>query len=536
MMEKTKQYCIYLRKSRADAEAEARGEGETLARHEAALLSHAGRMGLPVTAIRREIVSGETICARPVMQQLLSEVESGLWDGVLVMEVERLARGDTIDQGIIARAFMLSHTKIITPAKTYDPDNEYDEEYFEFGLFMSRREYKMINRRLQRGREASAMEGKYIGSVPPFGYKRVKLENQKGYSLVPDPDTAPVVKLIFDLYTKGEASPGGNAGRLGVARLARRLNALGVKPQRAPSWTTSILQPILRNPVYAGKIRYRGRPAVKAVREGSMTVMRPRMHDGCAIVDGLHPPLVNTDTWNRAQEYLYAGHPRGTKSEVLKNPLAGLVFCGVCGRRMVRKPLSHGAADTLLCPAAGCPNVSSGLHMVEARVLQSLKTWLKEYKPDIKNAHAADYARMEAAVQDTLKRLEEAAAKLAVQTDTLHDLLEQGVYAKEVFLERRKALAQKTAELKQAKENAKRELQAVQTRKTGPDTIIPQINNILDAYAYAPSVKEKNDLLRSVIDRIDYIKTVRGGNGRIRDQKYAFGLTLYPKLPKFPVW
>ena len=44
-----------------------------------------------------------------------------MWDSVLVYEVERLARGDTLDQGIVSRAFRLSHTKIITPAKTYDP-------------------------------------------------------------------------------------------------------------------------------------------------------------------------------------------------------------------------------------------------------------------------------------------------------------------------------------------------------------------------------------------------------------------------------
>ncbi len=99
-------YCIYLRKSRTDAEAEARGEGETLARHEKALLELAKRLHLNVTEIYREIVSGDTIAARPVMQQLLSAVEQGVWEGVLVMEVERLARGDTIDQGIVA------HTKL----------------------------------------------------------------------------------------------------------------------------------------------------------------------------------------------------------------------------------------------------------------------------------------------------------------------------------------------------------------------------------------------------------------------------------------
>ena len=97
------QYLIYLRKSRADQEAELRGEGETLARHEKALLELARRQHLPIADIYREVVSGETIASRPMMQQLLSEVEQGVWDGVLVMEVERLARGDTIDQGIVVQ-------------------------------------------------------------------------------------------------------------------------------------------------------------------------------------------------------------------------------------------------------------------------------------------------------------------------------------------------------------------------------------------------------------------------------------------------
>lgn len=131
-------YAIYLRKSRADIEAESCGEGETLARHEKTLLSLGKKMGLQIGQIYKEIVSGETISARPVMQQLLCAVEQGVWEGVLVMEVERLARGDTIDQGIIAQAFKYSDTKIITPMKVYDPQNEFDEEYFEFGLFMSR--------------------------------------------------------------------------------------------------------------------------------------------------------------------------------------------------------------------------------------------------------------------------------------------------------------------------------------------------------------------------------------------------------------
>ena len=140
------EYLIYLRKSRSDASLEAMGV-DVLERHEQILLDLAKRMNLSIGGIYREVVSGESISARPEMQKLLSEVESGRWEGVLVMEVERLARGDTVDQGIVQRAFQYSGTKIITPTKTYNPNNEFDEEYFEFGLFMSRREYKTIRRR-----------------------------------------------------------------------------------------------------------------------------------------------------------------------------------------------------------------------------------------------------------------------------------------------------------------------------------------------------------------------------------------------------
>ena len=70
-------YAMYLRKSRADLDAEAHGEGETLSRHKAALLTLAKRLNLVVSEIYQEIVSGETIAARPMMQQLLQEVSEG---------------------------------------------------------------------------------------------------------------------------------------------------------------------------------------------------------------------------------------------------------------------------------------------------------------------------------------------------------------------------------------------------------------------------------------------------------------------------
>ena len=55
------EYVMYLRKSRADIEKEARGEMETLGKHERELVSMSKRMGIVVADIRRELVSGEKI-------------------------------------------------------------------------------------------------------------------------------------------------------------------------------------------------------------------------------------------------------------------------------------------------------------------------------------------------------------------------------------------------------------------------------------------------------------------------------------------
>ena len=123
---------------------------------------------IPEANVYQEVVSGESISDRPQVQLLLDRLRSGSIAGVYVMELERLARGDTIDQGTIARAFKFSGAKIITPTKVYDPNNEFDEEYFEFGLFMSRREYKTINRRIQSGKMQSVREGKFVGSRAPI--------------------------------------------------------------------------------------------------------------------------------------------------------------------------------------------------------------------------------------------------------------------------------------------------------------------------------------------------------------------------------
>lgn len=281
-------YAIYLRKSREDIESEKYGEGETLARHEKILTTLAEKRNLTIGKIYREVVSGETISERKEMQKLLKDVENEMWTGILVVEVERLARGDTADQGLVLKAFKYSHTKIITPVKTYDPDNEFDEEYFEFGLFMSRREYKTINRRLQRGRQLSCQEGKYVGNIAPFGYNRVKLKNSKGFTLSINPQEAPIVKEIFRLYAFENFT---------INSIAKKLNNLNLKPRIADEWSISSVKDILSNPAYIGKIVWNRRCQKKKTQNGHLIISRPRNYN-YEIYDGLHESIIDTKTWN----------------------------------------------------------------------------------------------------------------------------------------------------------------------------------------------------------------------------------------------
>lgn len=525
-------YCLYVRKSRADAEAEARGEGETLSRHINTLLELAKRRHLDITQIYREIVSGETIAARPVMQQLLSEVEQGLWDGVLVMEVERLARGDTVDQGIVAQTFKFSDTLIITPIKDYNPNNEFDEEYFEFGLFMSRREYKTINRRLQRGRLASVKEGKYVGSQSPYGYERVKIKGDKGYTLEPFPPEADVVRMIFDWYTRGEELPDGSFRRLGVSLIVRRLNSLKIPPRKSDHWATATVRDILINPVYVGKVRWNWRSDVKKMVDGRVVIERPRNSlDKCTVAEGLHPPLVSVEAFAIAQELMSSNPPRpvGERGTV-KNPLAGIIVCAKCGHRMTRRPYTgRDYPDTLMCADTACDNISCALHYVERRVLEALQEWLADYKLQWETGGEENPAvAMVAMKEKALRRLDTEYTTLAKQLDNTHDLLEQGVYTTEQFLERSRKLSERIKKNEEDRLALGADIASDKSREAGRKQIIPKVERLLEVYYELPTPKAKNDMLKEVLEKVVYLKTK---NGRWNNAPDDFELTLYPKIP-----
>jgi len=526
---------MYLRKSRQDNEAESRGEGETLARHKKTLFELAKRQNLSVIEVYEEVVSGETIAARPEMKRLLSDVETGKWAGVLVMEVERLARGDTSDQGIVAKTFQYSNTKIVTPMKTFDPRDEFDEEYFEYSLFMSRREYKIINRRMQRGRLASIQEGKYVANQPPYGYMRVKLEKQKGWSLEANPEQAEIVQMIFNLYTHGEPQGDGSYKRLGVGLIVRRLNRMGIPAQKGGLWVTASVRDILINPVYIGKLRWNWRPAVKKMISGEIKIERPRAEiDECIVVDGLHKGIISADVFMETQELMKQNPPRPIGEHgTVKNPLGGIVYCGKCGRRMVRRPYANkNYPDTLMCAVPECKNVSSRLSSVEDKLLEALEEWVSGHKLTL----GLDDTKInvnKAKTQIELKRkalskIEDEIEALKKQQSRTHDLLEQCIYDTDTFLDRTKEISERIKAAENEQKAIEADLQLEELREESRINIIPRVERLLDVYYELESPAAKNDLLKDVLEKVVYVKEK---GGRWHNAPDDFELTLYPKLP-----
>lgn len=520
------QYAEYLRKSRADLEDEAQGKEDTLIRHERILLELAKKHKLNVTAIFKEVVSGETIASRPVMQQLLSEVESGKYKGVLVVEVERLARGDTMDQGLVAQTFKYSNTKIITPTKTYDPNDEFDEEYFEFGLFMSRREYKTINRRLQRGRISSVNEGKYVGNKPPYGYVRVKLEKEKGFTLKPDTEQAKVVKLIYQLFTEGEKQEDGSYKRLGTSLIARKLNDLEIKPMYGDMWVWWSILGILTNPVYMGKIRWNRRPTVKKMVDGKITKSRP-VSDNVIIVDGLHEAIVSEETYNLAQCIFESNQTRVKNNKGLTNPFAGLIICGKCGRHMQLRPKGvRTPYDTLVCPAGACKNVSSRFESVENKILLSLEGILNEFVINLDKKYVNNNNSEINVIEQKLQQCNNELAEAKKQLNTIYDSYEKGIYSSDIFVERSKILSERINDLQNAIKKLEHQQEKVSGNIDNTEYIIPMITQILDTYHKLPTAQAKNDLMKKVIKSITYTKERSGAWKDVDPDDYTLDFSL----------
>ena len=319
------QIIIYLRKSRAERNETVE---EVLARHEKILQDYAIQtfgQKIPEANIYREIVSGETLDERIEIKKVFNRLEHEPIKALLVIEPQRISRGRMTDCGRVVDILEYTNTWVVTVTKTYDLTNKFDKQLFEAQLMQGNQYLQYHKEIMDRGKNLSIREGKFVGSTPPFGYDRKALD--KGFMLVKDPVEAPIVKTIFDLFVDEN---------LTTTEVAMYLNKHHMKPRKNDLWDYQMVSHIMKNEVYYGSTAWGKRPTIKRLIDGEITKIRINAED-YMLVRGRHDPIISKEKWDAAQEKI-KGNPssRTGLNRDLQNPLAGLVFCKKCGHSMVR--------------------------------------------------------------------------------------------------------------------------------------------------------------------------------------------------------
>ena len=470
---------LYLRKSRAEELGES--TEDALRRHRETLEETARDMGLVICGVYEEVASGEDLYARPEMLRLLRDVREGRYEAVLCMDVDRLGRGSMSQQGVILEAFQHAGVKIITPQKTYDLDNEMDEDYTELQTFFARKELKLIKKRLRRGQERTAAEGGYLANAP-FGYEKTRAGRLPTLRI--NEEEARFVRAAFDHCAAGESCPA----------IARFLNACGARPRRSAAFTRGSVLALLRNPVYTGAIVWNRRRYRRAKGGGRGCSKAENPRPLWLTAEGCHEAVVPPELFRRVQELL-SSRARPAGSHTLRNPFAGLIRCANCGGLLQLRARSNAQGGYLVCERKGCCP-SAGFRETVSALHQALLPILAQIP--LQQAPVPESAESAA----LLRRAEK---NLLQQEERLRELLETGVYSVAVYEERSRIL------------NVRREKLAEETARLpqkAPADDVLQGKTAADAVA-AASPAEENRIWRLLVAEILYRREPGKGLGHI---------------------
>ena len=497
---KPEEIIAYLRKSRADDPLLT--VEEVLARHEAILDEWAEKnLGakIPEENKYREVVSGETIADRPDMQRVLKEIESPKKKAILIVEVQRLSRGDLEDAGRLIKILRYTNTLVITPQKIYDLRDEYDRDAFERELKRGNEYLEYIKKIMSRGTLRSVSEGNYICSVPPYGHDKTWITEgkRKCPTLKPNDEQAPVVYMAFDLFFNKDWA---------MYSICKHFDSLGIKPPKGEHWSPAALREILSNPVHIGKVRWNWRKTITIVEEGEIKKTRPKTKIGeYLLFDGKHPAIVPEEWFYGTQEKI-GKNTRTRKNMGIRNPFAGLIYCQ-CGRAMSlriykNKDGSEKAAARLMCDGqTHCNTGSCTYDEMLPLVINILKECIHDFEIRIKNDNGNSMKLHEKLLKSLEKKMQDLEAKELAQWEAQSHPDPSQRMPPHIFKMLNEKLLKEKEEVKEAMCNA---------RKSMPDPIDYEekrfrFQEALDALT-DPEVdaEKKNILLKACIDRIVY--------------------------------
>ena len=484
---KFKIWLMYLRKSRQDDPNET--VEEVLAKHETLLQDWAEReLGgrIPEEHIFREIVSGERISDRKEMQKVLRAIESKEVAGILCVEPSRLSRGDLLDCGTLITTLQFTSSLVATPMMIYNMEDKMERRFFQDELLRGNSYLEYTKEVLYRGRTlAVTTRGAFIGSTPPYGYNRIK--KGKLHTLEPHETEADVVRMIFDWYVNED---------LTFRAICKRLISMGITSRSGAKWRDTTIRHIISNHHYDGKVVW-GKRKTKTIIEDGMQIRtrKPVEEEQYTIVDGMHPALIDHETFVKANEKR-VNNPRIIKDLQLVNPLAGVLVCAHCGYALSRTHYKH--ADVRYICKTNVPQCMKSIKVKE--VLEAVISALEQSElPSLKEKLENDQGNSIAIQQKILDGLVKQMAEYKAQEEMQYELLETKKYTPELFEKRNAALREK---MKQC------EIQIDDTKKTMPKAVdyAERILALEDAIRAlrddTMSIEDKNKTIKKIVKKI----------------------------------
>jgi site-specific DNA recombinase len=280
---------------------------------------------------------------RPELDRLRDDAQKGVFDAVLINDVDRLAR-DVALLGVVKRDLERHGIKVIfrkLPSDTSPTSNLMINILGSFAEF----ERELIADRTRRGRRHKIeVRKQYLGSNTAYGYSYIPADRFAGKEGVLEiaPEEAIIVRQMFEWVDEE---------RLSARRVLNRLNELNIRPRRGASkWAKSSVLRILKNEMYAGVWHYNKYQGCEPKDLASSPRYRKRIK--CSLrqrprnewipldlPENLH--LVPRARWERVQQQLARNLTFSPRNEKHTYLLKGLVRCGGCRARYVGDP-SHG--------------------------------------------------------------------------------------------------------------------------------------------------------------------------------------------------
>ncbi|MFT8890078.1 MAG: recombinase family protein [Ethanoligenens sp.] len=314
---------LYCRLSRDD---ELQGDSNSIANQKKILMQYAKDKGFANPRFYADDGISGTTYDRPDFQRMLADIEGGRVSTVITKDLSRLGR-DYLKTGeyveVIFPRYDVRYIAVNDNVDTERGDNDMMPLRNLFNEWFARDTSKKIRAVLN----AKAQRGERLATRAPYGYRKDP-ENPK--RLIPDEETAPVIRRIFDLCAAGQ-------GPSQIARLLRQEqikspNAYnpghnGNSPQTPCRWRESTVRKMLENMAYLGhtvncKTR---RKSYKDKRQ----MLLPKEQQ--LVFENTHEPLIDADTWDIVQK-VRQGKRRPTRMGEM-DKFSGLVFCADCGSR-----------------------------------------------------------------------------------------------------------------------------------------------------------------------------------------------------------